>query len=74
MSTTQTDLGTAIQNAITAVVQAIANIVQGVASAISQYANLIGTVVVLGGLAYIAYRLLARALPGVSGLLRIFRF
>ena len=58
-----------ITQAITSVITALAGIVKGVADAISQYANLIGTVVVMVGLGYLAWRGIERVLPFIRGIL-----
>jgi len=73
MSQTTPDIGTALVNAITNAIQALANVIGGVASAISQYANTIGTIVVVGGIAYLAWRYMDRIVPFIRGLFgRIF--
>jgi len=69
MSSTQTtDIGTALVNAISNAIQALANVMGGVAGALSQYANTIGTVIVVGGLALLAWRTMDRAIPFLRGI------
>jgi hypothetical protein len=73
MSETTPDIGTALVQAITNAITALANVIGGVASAISQYANVIGTIVVVGGIAYLAWRYMDRVVPFIRGLFgRIF--
>jgi len=62
MSTTP-DIGQALIGAVTSVINALAQIVGGVATAIQQYANTIGTVVVVGGLAVLAWNIFNRSVP-----------
>jgi len=73
MSQTTPDIGQALVQAITNAITALANIIGGVASAISQYANTIGTIIVVGGVAYLAWRYMDRIVPFIRGLFgRIF--
>jgi hypothetical protein len=67
------DIGTALVQAITNAITALANVIGGVASAISQYATTIGTIIVVGGIAYLAWRYMDRIVPFIRGLFgRIF--
>lgn len=66
---TPPDIGQALTNAITGIISALAGVIQGVASALSEHANLIGTVLVLGGVAYLIWRQMRRATPYIGGLL-----
>jgi hypothetical protein len=68
MSQTPPDIGTALVTAITNAIQALANVLGGVASAISQYASTIGTIVVVGGIAVLAWRYMDRVVPFMRGL------
>jgi len=73
MSQPAPDIGQALVQAITNAITALANIIGGVASAISQYANTIGTIIVVGGVAYLAWRYMDRIVPFIRGLFgRIF--
>jgi len=73
MSQQTPDIGSALVQAITNAITALANVIGGVASAISQYANTIGTIVVVGGIAYLAWRYMDRIVPFIRGLFgRIF--
>jgi hypothetical protein len=58
-----------ITQAITSVITALASIVKGVADALGSYASLIGTVVVMIGLGYLAWRGVERILPFIRGIL-----
>jgi len=66
--TTTTDIGTALVNAISNAIQALANVMGGVAGALSQYANTIGTVIVVGGLAVLAWKTMDRTIPFLRGI------
>jgi len=57
------DISQALVGAVTSVINALAQIVGGVATAIQQYANTIGTVVVVGGLAVLAWNIFNRSVP-----------
>jgi hypothetical protein len=73
MSQQTPDIGQALVQAITNAITALANVIGGVASAISQYATTIGTIVVVGGIAYLAWRYMDRIVPFIRGLFgRIF--
>jgi hypothetical protein len=73
MSQPAPDIGQALVQAITNAITALANIIGGVAGAISQYANTIGTIIVVGGVAYLAWRYMDRIVPFIRGLFgRIF--
>lgn len=63
------DIGTSLTNAINGIISALAGVITGVATALSEHANLIGTVLVLGGVAYLVWRQLRRATPFIGGLL-----
>jgi hypothetical protein len=67
-SATTPDIGTALVNAISNAIQALANVMGGVASALSQYSTDIGTVIVVGGLAVLAWRTMDRAVPFIRGM------
>jgi hypothetical protein len=69
MSATAPNLTDIITQAITSVITALAGIVKGVADALSSYASLIGTVVVMVGLGYLAWRGIERILPFIRGVL-----
>ena len=69
MSTTTTNLTDVITQAITSVITALAGVVKGVGDALSQYAGLIGTVVVMVGLGYLAWRGIERIMPFVRAIL-----
>jgi hypothetical protein len=69
MAETGNDLTGVITQAITSVITALAGVVRGVADALSQYAGLIGTVVVMVGLGYLAWRGIERILPFVRGII-----
>jgi len=58
-----------ITGAITSVITALAGIVKGVADALGSYASLIGTVVVMLGLGYLAWRGIERIVPFLRGIL-----
>jgi hypothetical protein len=58
-----------VTQAITSVITALAGIVKGVADALGQYAGLIGTVVVMVGLGYLAWRGVERIMPFIRGIL-----
>jgi len=68
MSETAPDIGQALVQAVTNAILALANIIGGVASALGQYANVIGTIIVVGGLAYLAWRYMDRIAPFIRGL------
>jgi hypothetical protein len=73
MSDQAPDIGQALVQAITNAITALANVIGGVASAISQYATTIGTIIVVGGIAYLAWRYMDRIVPFIRGLFgRIF--
>jgi len=67
-SATTPDIGTALVNAISNAIQALANVMGGVASALSQYATTIGTVIVVGGLAVLAWKTMDRTIPFLRGI------
>jgi hypothetical protein len=67
-STTTSDIGSALVNAISNAIQALANVMGGVASALSNHATTIGTVIVVGGLAVLAWRTMDRAVPFMRGI------
>jgi hypothetical protein len=58
-----------ITQAITSVITALAGIVKGVADALGSYAGLVGTIVVMVGLGYLAWRGIERILPFIRGIL-----
>lgn len=67
MSTAPT-LEDTLKAAIEAIITAVANVVNGVATALSSYAGLIGTVLVLTGVAFFAWRGVERIIPWIRGL------
>lgn len=63
------NLGDILASALTSIVNAVAGIVEGVASAIAANANIIGTVLVIGGLTAFVVTQLTRAVPFVRNIL-----
>jgi hypothetical protein len=62
------DIGSALVTAITNAILALANIMGGVATALSQYASTIGTLLVIGGIGYLAWRYIDRIVPFLRGI------
>lgn len=63
------DIGHALIGAVSSVINALAQIVGGVASAIQQYADTIGAIVVVGGLAVLAWTIFNRSVPFLGRLI-----
>lgn len=63
------DIGQALIGAVSSVISALAQIVGGVATAIQQYANTIGAIVVVGGLAVLAWTIFNRSVPFIGRLI-----
>ena len=66
---TQPDISQALVGAVTNVINALAQIVGGIATAIQEFAGTIGTVVVLGGLAALAWTIFNRSVPFLGRLI-----
>lgn len=63
------DIGQALIGSVSSVINALAQIVGGVATAIQQYASTIGTIVVVGGLAVLAWTIFNRSVPFLGRLI-----
>jgi hypothetical protein len=69
MSATQPTLTDVIRSAIESVIVAVAHVVRGVGDALANYASIVGTVVVMVGLGYLAWRGIERIMPFIRGIL-----